>query len=364
MTIAVLGANGFVAGRLLEVFHLSGQPVRAVVRRFSAMAQPARFSMDMRVADARDVQTLKKAFEGCEAVIHTVTGNEKIIVETIDPVYQAAEECGVKRIVYLSTASVHGQTPKEGTDESTPLSTKQAWSYNNAKVKAERQFQRCRKNGKVELVMLRPGIVFGPRSRWISSLADDLLAERACFIGQREGICNSIYVDNLIHAITLALKAPAAAVDGEVFIVGDAETVTWGELYAGIANALGVDAGKIPVLQTPHYKKSWKERVGWLKSTRSVQAVLPMISPRAKRAAKAALAAWHEPVASHLNGAATAVPNLSQEIAMLHACSWHFTGQKAANKLNYRPVVAFSEGIRRSVGWLKFVGYPVVTSDA
>src|SRR5258705_363109 len=83
--------------------------------------------------------------------------------------------------------------------------------------RAERTLLALRADSSVELVMLRPGIVYGPRSRWTAGWADDLLAGRAYLIGDGAGICNAIYVDTLVHAIRLATEAPAAAVDGQAF---------------------------------------------------------------------------------------------------------------------------------------------------
>jgi hypothetical protein len=54
-------------------------------------------------------------------------------------------------------------------------------------------------------------------------------------------------------------------------------------------------------------------------------------------------------------------PTVSLEKALLHSCRYKLPWQKAKEKLGYEPVVSFSEGCRRSVGWLAFAGYPVVT---
>src|SRR5436309_1062033 len=82
----------------------------------------------------------------------------------------------------------------------------------------------------VELFILRPGIVVGPRSYWISSFASSLICGAAYLVNQGQGICNSIYVDNLIQAIYLAATVPQA--DGHAFLVGDEETIRWADLYA------------------------------------------------------------------------------------------------------------------------------------
>ena len=52
--------------------------------------------------------------------------------------------------------------------------------------------------------------MLGPRSRWISEFADALLDGRAALVDRGRGVCNSIDVDNLVHAIELAARTPAS----------------------------------------------------------------------------------------------------------------------------------------------------------
>ncbi|TGQ20541.1 NAD(P)H-binding protein, partial [Mesorhizobium sp. M00.F.Ca.ET.220.01.1.1] len=117
-TVAVLGANGFIGCRTVELLQLSGWAnVRPIVRRPDAFASLSRFAIDAMVADARDIQALTAAFAGCKYVVHAVAGDARTIVDAIEPVYRAAAAAGVLRLIYLSSASVHGQSPPPGTDE-------------------------------------------------------------------------------------------------------------------------------------------------------------------------------------------------------------------------------------------------------
>ena len=117
--IAVVGANGFIGSRLVEMLHLEGEMrVRPVVRRASALASAARFALEGRIANALDERALHDAFTGCDAVVHCVAGDTETIVESAAAVYAAADAAGCRRLVYLSSACVHGQSPAVGTDES------------------------------------------------------------------------------------------------------------------------------------------------------------------------------------------------------------------------------------------------------
>src|SRR3984893_2152665 len=252
MKVAVLGASGFVGGHLLRCLRIYGADTRAVARH-----QFASCDADVRMADACDVYALRDAFEGCDGVVHAALGSNDVIVGSVAPVYAAAQAAGVRRLVYISTGSVHGQSPAAGTDESSPLHTRHSLAYNNAKVRAERKLRKLRARGTVEIVILRPTIVFGPGSRWVFAFADALRASRAYVVDGARGICNSIYVDNLGYAVHLALTVPN--IDGEVFLIGDRETVTWRDLYRPIADALGCDLDEVPSFSPPEARPGFKQ---------------------------------------------------------------------------------------------------------
>lgn len=357
MKVGVLGANGFIGSRVVEMFHLGGlADVRPIVRSVPSLARASRFALDTRIADAFDRAALRKALEGCDAVIHAIAGDRRTILGTLKPVYDAARTAGVRRLIYLSSASVHGQAPPAGTHEESPLSDRQAFAYNNSKVRAEWMLRRLRSSGPVEVVRLRPGIVYGPRSQWTGGLADELLAGAACLIEGGEGICNGTYVDNLVHAIYLATKAAGA--DGQAFLIGDLETITWRDFYRPIAEALGMDLTQVRRVTSRGLEPGDPE-AGQLVRIRGALSLLPGSVGSALRAIHAAWQAqrsssspWTRPVPPELP--------VTMEKALLHQCRFKLPSTKAAKTLGYAPPVSFDEACRRSVGWLAFCGYPVV----
>ncbi|MDQ2692506.1 MAG: NAD-dependent epimerase/dehydratase family protein [Chloroflexota bacterium] len=361
--VAVLGANGFIGARLTEMFILNGlAEVRPIVRNYSSLARLSRFDLDARVADAFDEKAVEPALQGCDVLVHAVAGDINTVLGTLTPVYRAAEKAGVKRLVYLSSASVHGQAPQAGTDESSELSDRQALPYNNAKVQAERTLAQLRGQGDVEVVILRPGIVFGPRSSWVTRFAEDLLDGRAALLNRGQGIFNSIYVDNLVHAIYLAARRERA--DREVFLVGDRESVRWADLYQPIAEALGVDLADLPegvVQEQPgHQQPSWWDRLEPVRVSKPVQGLLSIFPHRVRLAAYRAYETLLEPVADLSPLASQAAkPVLSREMAMLYACQHKLPYEKARRVLGYQPPVAFLEAMQRTIAWLAFAGYPV-----
>src|SRR5450432_425387 len=146
--VAILGASCFVGSRMVEMFHLGRlMEVHPIVRSFTSLPRIARFDLDWRVADACSEEGLTKAFEDCDSVVHVALGTPNVIENSVVAAYRAASKAGVRRLVYLSTASVHGQSPTPSTNEGTALSDRQPLEYNNCKVRAEGLLQRERGNG-------------------------------------------------------------------------------------------------------------------------------------------------------------------------------------------------------------------------
>lgn len=367
MKVAILGAGGFIGGRTFERWQRSGlhQP-RAVVRTPSGLARVARFaSPDWRLADARDESALREAFAGCEAVVHSIVGSERTIIEAIEPAYCAARATGVRRLVYLSSASVHGQNPPPGTTEESPLHTRHLLGYNNAKVEAERRLMRLVRDGAVEVVVLRPGIVWGPRSRWVLDVAESLRAGTACWLNGGRGVCNSIYVDNLVQAVERALVA--ANVAGQAFFVGDAERVTWREFYLGVAQALGYAAAAFREAQpAPAPLRTWRDRAGAFKSTDFAQRVLAAVPGRVKEAVKGALSGWRVSASADCDALTdlSLPPRLTFEMTDLFRCAEKLPQAKAERLLGYHPAVSFAQGLAQSTRWLAELGYASAAQPA
>ena len=354
-TIAVIGAAGFVGTRLVEVFYLGGvAQVRPVVRHFKSLARSSRFELDCRMADARDEAALTKAFEGCDAVVNAAVGDDRIIEGIIKPVWKACVAARVRRLVYLSSGSVHGQAPAQRTDEATPLSDQQWHWYNNAKVRAEWKLKELRKTSRVESVVLRPTIVFGPRSRWVWDAATEIANGRACLLEGGKGICNTIYVDNLIHAIQLAIEKPSVA--GKTFLVGDEETVAWRDFYAPICQHLkAAEPASVPAREMMAIREfSLPEK---LRGVPGMEKVLPLIPASLKSAVKGAWSGWSEEKPSPWRLRQARPIELSLEMNALQQCQWRLPHKRAAEELGYRAPVSFEEGMRRSLAWLDFAGF-------
>jgi 2-alkyl-3-oxoalkanoate reductase len=354
--IALIGANGFIGLRTTEL--LTARPdltLIPLVRSPASLAVLARQPLDWRITSFVDEVALAGALKGCDICVHAAIGDAAQIVRMAEVTYRACAAAGVRRLVWLSSASVHGQNCPPGTDETTPLRDDLPLVYNNAKVRAEWALEKLAADKKVEVVRLRPGVVFGPRSRWITDPAADLRAGRACWIEKGHGVCNSIYVDNLVEAIRLAAITPGIA--GEAFLVGDAEAVTWREFLLPIAQHLGFTETAFAALPMPIFQPEKESRVAAFTLTPAYGKVTGLMSDRVKRLAKGIGRAWPEPPpppSVWRVRPGVPPPALTQELALLQECLWRLPHAKAVERLGYKPPVAFSVGLKRSLAWLDF----------
>ncbi|MBC7927690.1 MAG: NAD(P)-dependent oxidoreductase [Bryobacteraceae bacterium] len=354
--VAVIGASGFIGSRIVELFHLGGLcDVVPVVRGVNGLSRLSRFDLDWRLADACQPMPLAKALAGCDAAIHGVVGDPHVIEAAAAALLPAAAQAGVRRVVYLSTASVHGQCPVSGTSEESELSDRQEFEYNNAKVRAERTLFRDTVRYPVELIVLRPSVVFGPRDRWVGTLVTELEQGLAWMIRDGDGICNTIYVDNLVHAIRCSLEAPDEAL-GRAYFVGDTETVTWRLLYEQVCGHLGLSREVIHHIAVPTFPaRTTLERLDGLRATPTAQRLIEKVPSRVKGVAKGALNGlkpftfpnpWQLPPIPS--------PVASREMVLLQNCTYRLPHDKAMQLLHYEPPVLFREGIDRTLAWLKW----------
>lgn len=356
MKIAIVGASGFVGLRLVEQLHLTGRAeVVPVVHTYRSLAVLARFALPWQVTNPSDPAALAEAFKGCDYVVHAALGDATQIVTMAEALYPAAERAGIKRIVALSSASVHSLTPAPGTDETTPILTNQKTEYNSAKAKAELILESARRRGNVELVQIRPSIIHGPRSKLVADLAQQLIDGTAYLLDEGRGICNAIAVDNLIEAIWVALTKPEA--DRNSFLINDRETVTWADFYRAIATAVGTDLSGIHSIQAPEFRPSASQKLARFAATKPALAALPLVPARVKRLAKAAAAAWSPPgSASGWSLPEPARPRPTEEICQLQSCRWRYPTAKAEQLLGFSPPLSFAESMRRTAAWLEFAG--------
>ena len=324
--------------------------------RSSAVPRPLRVRCDsgsIVASPTRSTRASSRIFRRLRRRRACGAGPRPFVTQSPGRVVRAAAQSGAQMVVYLSSMAVHGWNPRSGTDEATPLPRRQPVPYNRWKAQGERALRSaCRETG-TRFVILRPGIVYGPRSQWIAGFARAVVAGSASVFADGRGVCNAIYVDNLVHAINLALERQEAA--DEAFLVADDDPVTWRMLYEPVCRALGHSWDAVADLMPRSSRRTPAERLLELKEDPAARVVLDRV-PRAVRNPIRRLAVL--PLAEPSQG----LPRPTLETSILQTCGYRFPTTKARRMLGFEPPVAFDEACRRTVAWLGFAGYPLAAA--
>lgn len=368
--ILVTGASGFIGVRVCERLALeTGASVRAMVRQWSSAVRIAHLPVEIVLGDVTDPASLGAALSGCDAVIHLALGSNRGIGLGTRHLVAAAHEARVRRFVHMSSTAVYGLNPRPPVaGEATPLE-RLGQPYGDAKIKAERAVWDAAAKG-LPAVVLRPCIVWGPRSQWNTGALERLKRGQVSLVGDGQGICNIVYIDNLIDAVLASLVRPEAV--GEAFFVTDAKPVTWGEFVAAHA-ALLTPRPVIQEIAAEEVAAHWRAQPGELaasvralgrmltsldqrKLLRSVPVFDRMLAGLAERLPPRQKTRIRSLVGMPDGGLLPkpAVPDAG--MGLIQACQVTFSSEKAARLLGYVPQVSFDDGMARTAEWLAWAG--------
>ncbi len=169
--ILVLGGAGFIGKELVRQLVASGCAVRLLVRSAASLPQTLREQVDCQSGDLLKRESLLRAMEGIECVVHLARANVKtwadyrrLEIEATRQVAECALEAGVKRFVYAGTIDSYYAGRRAGTiTEAAPLDRRIARRnlYARAKAASEEILLRMQREQGLPLVIMRPGIVIG-----------------------------------------------------------------------------------------------------------------------------------------------------------------------------------------------------------
>src|SRR5262249_10188753 len=167
MKALVTGAQGFVGTRMLVGLARRRVVARALVRRGMIPPWTPADGTERVRGDVTDRASLQRAVEGCDLLFHCAYGGHSLAeaapidVDGTRNVLLAAAEAGVRRVVHLSTMAVHGHRTPPVLTEDCPFDM-QGDSYGASKAEGElAAFELATQHG-VEVVALRPTLVYGP----------------------------------------------------------------------------------------------------------------------------------------------------------------------------------------------------------
>lgn len=257
MHILLTGATGFVGQGLLAELQSRGHRVTVAIRQALAGMVAADC---WQVGDmGGDVDWLP-ALSGVEAVIHAAARVHVMAERCTDPLAEyrrvnvsgtlnlarQAAAAGVRRFIFISSIKVNGEGSESGKPYSADDQPAPADPYGISKLEAEQGLMALAAETGMEVVIIRPVLVYGPGVKanfhsmmnWLRRGVPLPLGA----IGNRRSL---VALDNLVDLVVTCLDHPAAA--NRVFLVSDGEDLSTTELLQRMGVALGRPARLLPV---------------------------------------------------------------------------------------------------------------------
>jgi uncharacterized protein YbjT (DUF2867 family) len=234
--ILVTGGTGFVGPEIVQRLRTEERPVRCLVRDPERGRALAAWGCELTRGDVTDPESVRRAAEGCEVVVHLVAilqgkpeDFERVMVQGTRHVVEAAQAAGAGRFVLMSAL---------GTSEE----TKDLSPYFGAKWRMEQLV----KEAELDHVIFRPSLIFGPGGGALKTFSRVVrLSPVIPVFGDGRQRLQPIWIEDLAGYYAAAIDRTDAA--NRTFELGGPEVVTYEELYDRIKRTLGKRRPKVHV---------------------------------------------------------------------------------------------------------------------
>lgn len=356
ITISVIGAGGFVGERLVEASTLGGTfRTRPFLRSHRGLARLSRLGVEVGYADTADREMLVSCIAGSDAVVNLTMGTHNEIVRDVENLVWACERAKVPRLVHLSTAEVFGRVEDEGIDDDSPPLKKHWMEYAREKGKAELVLRERMHGGGCRIVVLRPGLIWGPRSPWVIGPATEILSGAVRLFGGGCGVCNLVFLDNLVAAIGTVSRRECTA--SGFFNVGDQPEMTWAGYYRRLAGEMGIGELRIESIPDGGFRETIRSRTGALVHLPILRGLKQSLRPQQK----VRIRRW----LSRLGGAGrrsvvagpVTPPEPTKAAWWVQTTRRRLPTGKFEREIGLDDWVSFEESMRRTGEWLRDAGF-------
>ena len=228
MKVAIFGASGFAGATLVE--HLLGRAdieTRALIHSSGNAWRLARTGAPMTVVDVTSPSQVSEALDGCTHVVNCTRGSRTVMFDGLKHMLAASKNAKIRRFVHLSSVAVYGDPPSATSEreEAPPLPAPR--TYGEEKLQQDRMVADAAQAGLDCIVLCLPNIS-GVYSSFVCNVLSDMRKGSLGLVDGGLRPLNTVDVDNLAYAITLALHA--AKGDGKRIFVTDGVGSTWKDL--------------------------------------------------------------------------------------------------------------------------------------
>ncbi len=257
MSLLVTGATGFVGRALCAQAVAGGIAVRGATRSVAPLPGGVQA---VTVPSLFDQSDWTAALAGCSAVVHCAARVHVMAASMADPLEEfrrvnvqgtlnlarQAAAAGVRRFVFVSSIKVNGEATQLGcpfTADDTPAPLD---AYGISKMEAEQGLREIAAQTGMEVVIIRPPLVYGPGVKAnFAAMMRWLKRGVPLPLGAIHNQRSLVSLDNLVDLLVTCLTHPAAA--NQTFLVSDGEDVSTTALLRRMGQALGRPARLIPV---------------------------------------------------------------------------------------------------------------------
>ena len=330
LVAAVTGSRGFIGSHLVETLVARGIRVRRLMRAESTQELPviSGGAIEQVVVDYDDVRTLQRpgVLDDADHVFHLAGVTKGVSQREFDagnvvPTKRLLEALSahpgkLKRFVLVSSQAAAGparalDAPRDESRPDEPIE-----EYGRSKLEAERVV--ASHAGNVPFTIVRPSAVYGPRDRDFLTIFKQAVRGVGLYPASRDRYLSVIHVRDVVRGI-IAAATSAQSVGGTYFLTAE-PAVSWRDIYAAVAEAIGKPISEINIPQ-------------------------PLVDA----------AGMLGDVAAWVTGSAGLVTR--QKIALSKAEYWVCTSAAAGRDFGFRARIGLREGMKETYRWYRESGW-------
>jgi len=254
--VLVTGATGFIGGRLAQrLAEEEGAIVTGTGRSLEKAAYLKELGVSLVQANLSDYEKMGQLVQNQEVIFHVaawlgrrgysdemayalnVTATESLVTQ--------AAAAGVSRFVLVSSITAYEFPTTRLIYEDTPLDPEQMLIYGRTKAIGEHRATALANELGLELTIVRPALVYGPRAgSWTINMVKLVKKGVPVLFGDGSGTAYPVYVDNLVDGMLLTAVHPAAV--GEAFNFSD-PAITMREFFNYYGEMCGRKPRRLPL---------------------------------------------------------------------------------------------------------------------